>query len=202
MKKYTLLLSLFLATAGMQAKKMNYVSQCGQDQYLIETLFKGKKNGIFVEIGAYDGIRFSNTYNLEIDYGWSGICIEPIPEQFVKLVKNRKCHCVQACVSHFNGKASFLHVVGKSDMLSGLVDEYDPRHIQRINKESKEYNCTQQIFTVDCIKLNDLLEKYNLFHVDYLSIDTEGGEEKILEAIDYDTFDITVIGVENLCHTV
>ena len=77
------------------------------------------------------------------------------------------------------------------------ASQYDPRHIQRINKESKEYNCTQQIFTVDCIKLNDLLEKYNLFHVDYLSIDTEGGEEKILEAIDYDTFDITVIGVEN-----
>jgi FkbM family methyltransferase len=178
-----------------------YVSQSGQDKFVIETVFRGQKNGVFVEIGAFDGIRFSNTYNLETDYNWSGLCIEPIPEQFEKLIKNRNCHCVQACVSNFTGKAPFLCVDGYSDMLSGLVNEYDPRHVARIQKESEQYNCAQKFLTVDCFCLNDLLKKYNLYQVDYLSIDTEGGEENILEAIDYDTFDITVIGVENNYNT-
>ncbi len=82
-------------------------------------------------------------------------------------------------------------------MLSGLLHEYDPRHIKRIDKESKQYNCLQKILTVDCVTLNDLLKKHGLYHVDYLSIDTEGGEDKILAAIDFSTFDIAVIGVEN-----
>ncbi len=88
MIKQTLLLTaLFLCVPTLFAKqkKMEYVSQCGQDKFLIENLFKGKKNGIFVEIGAFDGIKYSNTYNLEVDYGWAGLCIEPIPEQFENL---------------------------------------------------------------------------------------------------------------------
>ena len=39
-----------------------YYSQYGQDKFLTEFLFKNKKNGIFVDIGANDGISFSNSY--------------------------------------------------------------------------------------------------------------------------------------------
>ena len=35
---------------------MKFYSQFGQDKWLYENFFKNKKNGVFVEIGADDGI--------------------------------------------------------------------------------------------------------------------------------------------------
>ncbi len=52
--------------------------------------FNNKTNGFFVDIGAYDGIAISNTKLLE-DIGWDGICIEPHPKVYERLVKNRTC---------------------------------------------------------------------------------------------------------------
>ncbi|MDR2406522.1 MAG: FkbM family methyltransferase [Bacteroidales bacterium] len=53
--------------------------------FLIDFLFKKKRNGIFLDIGANDGISFSNTYRFEKFRNWTGICIEPHPEIFEKL---------------------------------------------------------------------------------------------------------------------
>ena len=49
----------------------------------------------------------------------------------------------------------------------------------------------------NCYLLNNLLKANNIFHIDYLSIDTEGGEFDILLSIDFDSFSIDVIDVEN-----
>ena len=66
---------------------MSY-SQLGQDLEVIK-FYNNKENGFFIEIGASDGIILSNTYLLETQYKWKGICYEPIPNNFKKLVKNR-----------------------------------------------------------------------------------------------------------------
>ena len=46
------------------ALNAQYYSQSGQDRYLNEHLFKGKRQGIFIDVGAHDGIPYSNTYFL------------------------------------------------------------------------------------------------------------------------------------------
>jgi len=61
-------------------------------------VFNEKRNGYFLDIGAHDGIHISNTYLLERRYGWSGICIEANRDTFLKLQKNRKATCVNACL--------------------------------------------------------------------------------------------------------
>ena len=48
----------------------NFKSQFGQDRHVISTIYPQKRNGFFVEIGAYDGVESSNTYVLEKDFGW------------------------------------------------------------------------------------------------------------------------------------
>ena len=45
-----------------------YKSQYGQDKYIIENVFKGMNHGCFIDLGAHDGITFSNTYVLEKKY--------------------------------------------------------------------------------------------------------------------------------------
>lgn len=188
---------VFLAVMGISTLHAHtYYSQAGQDQFVNETFFKDKRHGIFIDIGAHDGMLINNTYFFERNLGWRGICIEPIPEIFEQLVKNRICTCIKGCISDFTGTAPFLRLKGL-DMYSGIIDKFDPQHMDRITREMEVYNDTATVIQVKTFLLNELLEKYNLYHVDLLSIDTEGGELDILKSIDFERFDIDVITVEN-----
>lgn len=174
-----------------------FYSQHGQDQFLYQHFFQEKQNGIFVEFGAHDGISFSNTYFFEKTLKWKGLCIEPIPNVFEKLKQNRTAICIQGCVSETSGTQDFIKLEGYSEMLSGLQEKYDPMHMQRIDHELNAHGGKKEILKVPCYTLNDLLEKNGLWHVDYLSVDTEGGELKILQSLDFNKFDIDIISVEN-----
>jgi len=71
---------------------MNYKSQIGQDKYVLDNIFANKKNGYFIELGGADGVTYSNTYYMEKELDWNGICIEPNPKYKECLKKNRNCH--------------------------------------------------------------------------------------------------------------
>lgn len=45
------------------------------------------ENGFFVEVGAFDGIQWSNTSGL-VEAGWSGIYFEPQTREFARLMAN------------------------------------------------------------------------------------------------------------------
>ena len=51
-------------------------SQHGQDIKILE-LLNYKKNGYFLDIGCGDFKRISNTYALEKDFDWNGLCVDP-----------------------------------------------------------------------------------------------------------------------------
>ncbi len=175
-----------------------YFSQKGQDKFLNEQIFNNKKNGFFIEIGAHDGISFSNTYYFEKNLNWRGICVEPNPTIFEKLTQNRKCYCEQVCIADNIGQKPFLRCTGYMiEMYSGLIDNYDPRHLERIDKEIAFYGGSKEIIFVQCVTFNNLLKKYNVSHVDLLSIDIEGGEEALIKTIDFDAVTIDIIVVEN-----
>jgi FkbM family methyltransferase len=190
-------ISFLIFITNSRCHEITYVSQYGQDKYC-HTLFSEKTDGTYVEIGAHNGIKFSNTYIFQ-QLGWRGMCIEPIPEVYNELCKNRNsnCICIRGCIADFSGEAQFLHVVGHCEMLSGLTQKYDPRHVNRIRMEATANRDTLALHTVMCYKLNDLLTLYSFFHVDILTIDTEGGELDILRSIDFDTFDIDILCVED-----
>lgn len=176
-----------------------YYSQYGQDKFVYENYFKGK-NGFFVDIGAYDGVYFSNTCFLE-ELGWKGICVEPQPEVFKELCKNRSALCINACITDEPGIIEFTQIICPSSpvvqMLSGVTQNYDPRHATRIESESGHFNGTKQIIQVQGYPLTHIMDYYGWRHIDYLSIDIEGGELKILQSIPFDRIRVNIIGVEN-----
>jgi len=49
-------------------------SQNDEERHILDA-FRGRPEGNFLDIGAYDGITLSNTYCLALK-GWSGVCAE------------------------------------------------------------------------------------------------------------------------------
>lgn len=174
-----------------------FTSQAGQDQFLHEHFFKNKHNGFFVDVGAHDGITFSNTHFFEKELGWQGICFEPVPAFFTKLTAARSCICINACVSNIEGVLPFIEITGCDEQLSGLASTFNKRLLGIVLNDIKTYGGTCTIKQLPSIRLNDVLAEHNVSTIDYLSIDTEGNEQIILESIDFDTFAIMVISVEN-----
>ena len=62
----------------MQDTGTSFRAQNGEDRWL-DTYFQGKREGYFVEVGAYDGVDLSNTYHFE-QIGWHGVLVEPDPD--------------------------------------------------------------------------------------------------------------------------
>ena len=143
-----------------------YYSQYGQDKWIIEKFFSDKKDGTFVDIGAHDGVTFSNTYFLE-SAGWKGVAVEPIKEVYEKLIKNRQCITVNGCISAKTGKENFRVISGPAEMLSGLVSEFDARHLKRIERDIKSYGGEIKDIEIKSYNFNDLLDGFKISQVDY-----------------------------------
>ena len=176
---------------------MKFYSQHKQDEYVFNTFFTNKRDGFFVDIGAYDGVVLSNTYFFEKELGWKGICIEPQTKQYELLLKNRNCICVNGCVADFTGKGLFLEIEGYSTMLSGLIEKYDENHLKRIEHETSTLGGSKKQVEVECYLLNDLLKKNFVKNVDFCSIDVEGAELDILKTIDFKNFHFNIFSIEN-----
>lgn len=173
-----------------------FYSQYGQDEYVRNTFFSKLDNGFFVEVGADDGVDKSNTLFFE-KKGWRGICVEPSPTRFKRLKKNRRCLCFNNAIHTESGRMDFLDIDGYGKGLSGIVDSYDPRHLDRIKQETSGNEKTVYVknVEVECRPLADIFRESGVKHVDYISIDVEGSELAVLQSISFDevTFDVFVI---------
>jgi FkbM family methyltransferase len=168
----------------------------GQDVY-VAALLDRPDHGTFVDIGANDGITISNSLYFEKELGWTGLAIEPIPDAYAKLTANRHCHTLNACISDHEGTAEFLEVEGRAQMLSGLVSKYDKQHLRRIDRSIKRLGGSVKKTEVECIRIGTALTRFNIDQIDFLSLDTEGGELDILKDINFTAIPIRAISVEN-----
>jgi len=165
-------------------------SQLGQDMEVLK-FYNNKEGGFFVDIGANDGIEFSNTFLLERNYEWKGICAEPNPEVFKLLVKNRpNSLCCDAAIYSLSYKNLLFDVANNYDLMSGLSDHLDV-HKEYVNRDKKQ-------IVVKTLTLTDLLDKAKApSFIDYLSLDTEGSEFEILRATDFSRYTFGLIDVEH-----
>lgn len=175
-----------------------FYSQFKQDSYIENNIFKGHEDGIFVDVGAHDGITFNNTLYFERENNWTGINIEPIKLIYDKLCNNRpKCININCAVSDKDGVADFICNSGYTEMLSGLVNDYDERHFNRLENELKIYGGKTNVISVETKRLETIFDMYNIKTVNYLSIDVEGAEYSVIKSINFDKVFIDLIGFEN-----
>jgi FkbM family methyltransferase len=173
-------------------------SQYNQDKYLEENIFKGYKNGFFVDIGAYDGVHINNTLYFEKYNNWSGLNVEPIQSIYEKLKNNRPNSINLNCaVCNSDGETDFLCNTGYTEMLSGIKNNYDPRHWYRLEQENIQMGSTTEVIKVNTKKIETICDEYSITHINYLSIDVEGAEFEVVKSINFEKVFIDVIEFEN-----
>lgn len=162
---------------------MNYVSQIGQDRW-VESVLGPKPNGFFVELGACDGLYYSNTLHFERDAGWQGICIEPNDSYFFDLCKNRHCFVSNDLVfSHAGESVDFSNCRATSGILNADTGPFT-------DKESTVKKITT---TLDAVLDNFGAPRI----IDYLSLDVEGQEYAILSTFPFEKYKFRTLTVEH-----
>jgi len=153
-----------------------YVSQIGQDKWICE-IYSNKKHGYFLDVGAYNGVTISNTFYLEKELGWTGICVEPLPAAFAELQASRSCICENVCAAPSGGTVYF-HRRGKG---SKIVP----------GPGRKTIECRAETLAV-------ILARHEApAAMEYLSLDIEGGELDVLTGFPFDHYSFGAITVEH-----
>ncbi len=171
-------------------------SQLGQDLFVLDVL-GGMRDGFFLDSGASDGVRASNTRLLETSFGWTGICIEPNEAFFSALIKNRRCYCLNCCLYDREGTVEFV----EANTLGGILEEYHPAHLHfakttfRVPEDAtgKPRTVRKAARTVRSV----LRECAAPPIIDYWSLDTEGSEFAILKSFPFDEYSFRVLTVEH-----
>jgi len=146
--------------------------------------------GTYVELGAFDGVRESNSRFYDECLGWKGLLIEGNPIMYGGLVKNRpNAHRMSFAAS----------CVEEGQTVQFYTTEYTNAGLA---EHATNYVNGPKV-DVPCGPLGPVLEKiFPDGHITFFSLDVEGAERLVLDTIDFDKIriDIFMIEVENsLC---
>jgi len=98
-----------------------------QPSDFVRKYFANKLHGFFIDIGASDGVIWSTTLGLEINNGWKGICIEPHPNIFKELTKDKYTYIGAPLILEdpvdINDSSIFEELTGRMIHYSGRLAE-------------------------------------------------------------------------------
>ncbi len=171
-----------------------WFSQAGQDRYLDEVIFKGKRGGVFLDVGAYDGATGSNTLFFEAMRGWTGLMVEPSPTYAAAARACRNAPLAEVAIAPKDGEAEFLHITAGYTQMSGLASSYDAKLRQQVEADSRHAGET---IAVKTRTLASLIEEHALGPIDFVSLDIEGGEVAALSAFDFAKYPVHAWTIEN-----
>lgn len=173
----------------------------GLDRALAEHLDLSQPS-FYVELGANDGLRQSNTFFLERVHGWRGILIEPALNNYLDLIRNRSAEnaffCA-ACVS-FEHPDEFVRMTYANLMSISRSLETDlPDVDQHVRDGTRFLRDDREVVDFGAVArpLSDILrEAGSPTKIDLLSLDVEGAELEVLRGVDHDQHRFARIVVE------
>ena len=158
------------------------------EDLLIDNLLGNRYTGSYLDIGAYDPRRLSNTRRF-YDRGWRGCNVEPNPRRFEKFLKDRPEDInLNVGVSDSPGQLIFYDVV--PDAFSTLSEN----RARELREKGAKFKAEVEVPVITMI---DLFEEHLLQeNVDFCSIDTEGMDIAVLKGNDWTKFRPRVLCVE------
>lgn len=127
-----------------------------------------ERGGIFVEVGANDGLSQSNTWFLEYYQGWTGLLIEPVPSLANMAQRFRRSPVAAVALGGWDSDGQVLRLA-ENDLITSAV----------------RWSGTDREIEVPVRSLSSLLDEYGLGQVDFFSLDVEGFEKQVLDGIDF-----------------
>jgi len=199
--------------------RSGFYSQFGQDLFLDRWFFKSHRDGVFVDVGAYDGVMGSNTYYFERCLGWRGVAFEANSDVLADLTRNRSCEIIDGCAYAYDGTVDFVALTETPRMstkppllapLNAASIMFDGRHAgtmlsgieshlqerSRISRGERELKVRRSTRSVRCFRIDTVLRRLEIRVVDFLDIDVEGAEYEVLQGLDFDAIHVNVISVE------
>jgi FkbM family methyltransferase len=171
----------------------NFYSQYGEEKILSQ-FFGDKKNGFLVDVGAMDGITYSNSRYLIENKSWSGILVEPHPEYFQNLQRIYQDNHNIVLINYgcFNIETEldfYLYSTGVDGSVSTISQDFR-EHITNIHGDKYK-----EIIKINTMTLNNIMKNYD--DIDFLSIDVEGVDMEVLSSNDWTNNRPSLICVEH-----
>lgn len=159
-------------------------SQFQQDLYLARNVFarmliEGKR-GFYVDSGANDPEKLSNTLFYDVCLGWEGLCVEVNPEYHATLRAKRSCTVVPECISDKERTIEFA-LAGTGTQSFDLSAPGQKKH-------------RGHTITARCRPLKVMLGERS--HVDLWSLDVEGAEMDVLGTVPWHRLTFGAVLVE------
>ena len=161
---------------------------------LYEDVFGQKTDGTFVEVGAFDGISFSNTVGLALR-GWHGHYIEPVKRSYERCRDNMKPYeritVHNLAIGSQDGEAA-IH-------LGGFLSTMNPEMLEVYKRQNwtKEILRHSTVQKTKVLTLNHFLEAHEIEpKFDVLAIDVEGFEWNVLKEFSIERWEPRVIIIE------
>lgn len=174
-----------------QSLKDTFRAQNGEDRWL-DNFFEHKRNGFFVEVGAFDGINLSNSYHFE-QIGWTGVLIEPDPDKAALCRSNRPGSRTYQCAAAGSPEISevtFFRVEsGEVYSTTKLTGD----HARRIDQMA----LASMPISVPARTLDAILQEVGAPVVDFVSIDVEGAEMEVLRGFDIRRWRPAIVVIES-----
>ena len=175
-----------------------FQSQSLEDRDLLEW-FNGLAFGTYLEIGALDGVQFSNSYFFNRVLNWKGLLVELGPRNFKRLVKNRKDELAVVHAAVCDVEKDVHYWEGPNGGPVAGVAEFATTSFKTQWWKGK-LNMTQQNRTdiIKCKPLRTIVKENigNAAYFDFFSLDVEGSEYEVLRTLDFNDIGFGIILVE------
>lgn len=171
----------------------------------LSDILGNRENGFFIEAGANDGLRQSNTMFFEFYKNWYGILIEPVPALSRDCRQNRspRNFYVEAALvgPDYEGETIDLYYTPENNgLLTTVVNEKAPELMKRVGSE-EVIRITASVITFNRLIEQAREHKYIPEKIDLMVLDLEGQEFEVLKGIDFEKHNIEYLLVEELNRT-
>ena len=157
-----------------------------REDVLIDRVFR-KTTGFFIDVGACLPASDSVTKYFSLS-GWRGINIEPVPEAFAEMARDRPNEINLSCaVGRTRGRGTF-HIL-RNQGLSTMA----PAQLAELNSGDR---AGERCVEVEVRTLADICEEFATGEIDFLKIDAEGAEGDVIAGADWRRFRPRLVLVE------
>jgi FkbM family methyltransferase len=162
--------------------------------HILNDILGYKTDGVFVEIGANDGMTGSFTYNLS-RLGWSGIYCEPVPSIYKMCKENHAFNEKVKCLNLAAGARVDKLEITEGHTLSTM--DKDTLEVYKQTDWSRSCFSTHSTCMVDVEPLNSILETHTIKpNFDLLVLDVEGYEDEVLKGFDIEHYVPKIVIIE------